>query len=165
MELADAGPVRTSPNNILAGIRAAGFMLDFIWRTKRVDEAAHGPRALHAGAMGENDTGGAREIPGPDERTLRTHGIPGDRIEVLKFRDVIAAEDLGPGGEESTAALSRILFHNLQVVCDREDPGNAVGSYAGYVLIGFAIYHALQGHVTILHDDPNGFDHGHGIFF
>lgn len=125
MELADAGPVRTSPNKLLAGSRAVGFVLDFVWRTKRMDEAAHGPRALHAGALGAHDAGRAREIPCRDEGTLRAHGIPGDRSEVLKFGTlaVIAAEDLGSGEKSPQPRCRESYFTTCRLFVTEKIPG------------------------------------------
>src|SRR5438270_9927736 len=65
--------------------------------------------------------------------------------------------------ESAAASSAMLLFLNLHIVVDRKNSRNAVGPYSGRVLVRFAIHHSFESHMTVLNDDPNWLNYGHGI--
>ena len=53
---------------------------------------------------------------------------------------------------------------DLQIIGHRKDSGDAVGAKAYQVLVGFAVHDALQGNLTVLHDDTDGLLHASAYF-
>lgn len=53
---------------------------------------------------------------------------------------------------------------DLQIIGHRKDSGDAVGAKGDHVLVGFAVHDALQGHVTVLHDDADGLLYAERVF-
>src|SRR4029077_3229616 len=52
-------------------------------------------------------------------------------------------------------ALSSLSRHH-QIILYRKNSKHAVGSDAGQVLVGLAVHHAFQRHMSAVHDDANG---------
>src|SRR5579871_336880 len=79
-----------------------------------------------------------------------------------------ARAELREMGESTLRVLSPnhslLGIPDLQIIGDREDSGNAVGTNARQILIGFIVNHAFEGDVAILHDDPDRLLHTQFIF-
>src|ERR1019366_7138079 len=58
-----------------------------------------------------------------------------------------------------------LRFTPHQVIGDREDIGNSVGTNPGHILVGLTIHDALKCNLTILDDNADRFDYRHGILF
>jgi len=53
---------------------------------------------------------------------------------------------------------------DLQIIGHRKDSWDAVGEKGDQVLVGFAVHDALQGNLTVLHDDADGLLHAERVF-
>src|SRR5579864_1053597 len=64
--------------------------------------------------------------------------------------------------ENPTRDLFR--WNHLQIVSHRKGARDAFGAQSGSVLVGLVIDNALQGHVTVIHDDTNWLLHAERVF-
>src|SRR4051812_10466281 len=51
--------------------------------------------------------------------------------------------------------FKKLALYDLQLVIDRENSRNAVGSYASDIPVHLAVNHTHQGHMTVLHNNAD----------
>jgi len=83
LELVDAGTFWIASNRLLAGSGSVNSEQDPFRSVSWTAGSAHALAGTNHGALGTDDTRGAREVPGKYERSLRSVWIANGRVEGL----------------------------------------------------------------------------------